>query len=86
MFGVGGLVLAVVKVGGHDDDSILHVLPEVGLHRLLHFGEHHGADLLRGEGLFLVLVLDLELGQGAGVYDGEGPDVSCLTGRWCSWS
>ena len=65
--------LAVVEVGRDSDNSVLNLMAQVGLGGLLHLGQHHRADLLRREHFLLVLVLDLELGQGAGVDDGEGP-------------
>ena len=70
---LGGLPLGVVEVGGDGDDGILDLCTEISLSSLLHLGEDHGGDLLRGESLGLVLVLDLELGLGGFINHGEGP-------------
>merc|ERR1719264_1188695 len=58
---LGRLPLAVVEVGWNCHDGVLDVVAQVSLSRLLHLRQHHGTDLLRGEGLCLVLVLDLQL-------------------------
>ncbi len=60
---LGGLALRVVEVGGDRDDSLFDLGAEVGLSRLLHLGQHHRGDLLRGEGLLLVLILNLSPGN-----------------------
>jgi hypothetical protein len=70
---LGGIALGVVEVSGHGDDGLLDGLSEVGLSDFLHLDEHHGGDLLRGKGLLLVVVLNLNDGLGVNVNDLEGP-------------
>merc|ERR1719341_563840 len=70
---LGGLPLGVIEVGGDSDDSVLDLSADISLSSLLHLGEDHGGDLLWGEPLGLVLVLDLELGLGGVINNGEGP-------------
>ena len=48
-------------------------MAEISLSSLLHLGEDHGGDLLRGEHLLLILVVHLQLGLSSHVDDGERP-------------
>ena len=71
---LGGLTLRIVEVSGDGNDSLLDGLANEGLRDLPHLDEDHGRDLLRGEGLLLSLVLDLEGGLGGSTIDDlEGP-------------
>eukprot|EP00037_Helgoeca_nana_P026083 m.292930 g.292930 ORF g.292930 m.292930 type:complete len:688 (+) comp27130_c3_seq9:38-2101(+) len=71
---LGRGTLGVVEVGRDGDDCIGDGLAEVGLCRLLHLGEDHRGDLLRGELLLLAHVLDLDLRLVASIVDhGERP-------------
>jgi hypothetical protein len=69
---LGGLTLGIVEVGRDGDDGISHNGSQIGLSGLLHLEQDHGRDLLRGEGLDLTLVLDLDERLGALVDDLEG--------------
>jgi hypothetical protein len=62
---LGRLTLRVVEVGGDGDDGIVNGGTEVGFGGLLHLGEYHGGDFLRGELLLLTTVLDLDIGLAA---------------------
>ncbi len=57
-----GLALRVVEVRRHCDDSMLDLLAQIGLCGLLHLGEDHGGDFLRGEALGLGLEANLNMG------------------------
>merc|ERR1719508_162331 len=70
---LGSLALRVVEVSRHSNDRILHLRAKVCFRCLLHLGENHGRDLLRGELLGLVLVLHLQLGLGGIINYSEGP-------------
>ena len=56
---LGGLSLRVIEVGRNSDNSILDVHSKICFSSFLHFGQNHGTYLLWGEGLRLILVLDL---------------------------
>mmetsp|Transcript_151552 Transcript_151552/g.368045 ORF Transcript_151552/g.368045 Transcript_151552/m.368045 type:complete len:214 (+) Transcript_151552:1170-1811(+) len=58
----GRLALGVVEVGGDRDHRVLDLLAEVRLRDLLHLGEDHRRDLLRGERLRLAVELNLDHG------------------------
>ena len=75
---LGGLTLVVVEVSGDGDDGLGDLLAELGLSNLLHLGENHGGDLLGGEGLGLVQVLNLDHGVSTLVDDLEGPGFDIL--------
>lgn len=75
---LGGLTLVVVEVSGDGDDGLGDLLAELGLSNLLHLGENHGGDLLGGEGLGLVQVLNLDHGVSTLVDDLEGPRLNIL--------
>uniref|UniRef100_A0A0E0L2V5 Uncharacterized protein n=1 Tax=Oryza punctata TaxID=4537 RepID=A0A0E0L2V5_ORYPU len=69
---LGGLPLRVVEVGRDGDDGAGDLLAEVGLGRLLHPGEHHGAHLLGAEHADVaVLHLDAHMRLAIPVDDGE---------------
>merc|ERR1719319_2172894 len=69
----GGLALRVIEVCGDCDYGILDSVPKVSLSRFLHLCQNHRGDLLRGEDLLFVLVVDLQLGLPCHVDDCEGP-------------
>lgn len=69
---LGCLTLRVVEVGGDGDDSVVDGATQVGLGGLTHLGEHHGRDLLWGEGLGLALELNLDVGLATLLDDLEG--------------
>merc|ERR1719319_1014497 len=69
----GGLALRVIEVCGDCDYGILDSVSKVSLSCLLHLCQNHGRDLLRGEDLLFVLVVDLQLGLPCHVDDCEGP-------------
>jgi hypothetical protein len=76
---LGSLTLVVVEVGGDGDDGLLDLLAELGLGNLLHLEEDHGGNLLGGEGLLLVEVVDLNLGVAVAIVnDLEGPGLDIL--------
>ena len=60
---LGGLALAVVKVGGHRDDGFRHRLAQIALGVPADLGQDHGADLLRSQ----VLAVDVHPVIGAHV-------------------
>ena len=60
---LGGLALAVVKVGGHRDDGFRHRLAQIALGVPADLGQDHGADLLRSQ----VLAVDVHAVIGAHV-------------------
>jgi hypothetical protein len=79
---LGGLALGVVEVGGDGDDSVLHLLAEVDLGRLLHLDQDHGGDLLRREDLGVARGDHLDVGLALGADDLEGPQLHVvLDGR-----
>mmetsp|Transcript_1517 Transcript_1517/g.3274 ORF Transcript_1517/g.3274 Transcript_1517/m.3274 type:complete len:414 (+) Transcript_1517:607-1848(+) len=59
---LGSLPLGIVEVGRNSDHSVLDLLAKERFGSLLHLGENHGGDLLRGVGLLLSLELDLDVG------------------------
>ena len=73
---LGRLALAVVEVGGHGDDRVVHRLAQERLRDFLHLDQHHGRNLLRRELLGLALELDHNHGllRGPGL-DLEGPQL-----------
>mmetsp|Transcript_38825 Transcript_38825/g.76331 ORF Transcript_38825/g.76331 Transcript_38825/m.76331 type:complete len:238 (+) Transcript_38825:1835-2548(+) len=71
---LGGLSLTVVEIGRDSNHCVLDLSAEIVVGDLLHLGEDHGGDLLRVEGLGLVLVVDDNLGLVAlSTDDLEGP-------------
>lgn len=72
------MTLVVVEVSGDGDDRLGNLLAEFGLSNLLHLGENHRGDFLRGEGLGLVQVLDLDHGVTTLVDNLEGPGLNIL--------
>mmetsp|Transcript_13399 Transcript_13399/g.16553 ORF Transcript_13399/g.16553 Transcript_13399/m.16553 type:complete len:285 (-) Transcript_13399:103-957(-) len=66
---LGGLTLRIVEVGRNGHDGMFHFLAQVVFSGLLHLGEHHGRDLLRGHDLVLTLHLDADHWLGALVND-----------------
>ena len=70
---LGGLTLRIVEVSWNGDDGVGDCVAEISFSRLLHFGQNHGRDLFRVEGLLFILVLDFDLWFGAVVDDLEWP-------------
>mmetsp|Transcript_13431 Transcript_13431/g.20742 ORF Transcript_13431/g.20742 Transcript_13431/m.20742 type:complete len:362 (+) Transcript_13431:1066-2151(+) len=71
----GGLTLSVVEVSRDGDDGGLDGLTNVRLGNILHLGEDHGGDLLRGKNLVLSLDLDPDVGLSVLVNDLEGQQL-----------
>lgn len=71
---LSGLTLGVVKVGGNCDDGVDNLLAEVSLGDVLHLGEDHGTDFLRGKYLALAALFDLDVRLGFPVDDFEGQE------------
>jgi hypothetical protein len=55
------------------NDGLLDGLAELSLRDLLHLAEDHGRDLLRGEGLLLIEVVNLDQGRAVVINDLERP-------------
>ncbi|KAL5995048.1 hypothetical protein ACLOJK_025106 [Asimina triloba] len=69
----------MVELGGDGDDGAIDLLAEEGLGDLLHLGEDHGGDLLRGQLLDLAPVADDDHGLIGGARDDlEGLELHVL--------
>ncbi|EEQ38695.1 heat shock protein SSB1 [Clavispora lusitaniae ATCC 42720] len=78
---LGGLTLSVVKVSWNSDNSLLHLLTNLGLSNLLHLGQNHRGNFLRGESLGLLQVLNFNQWVTVGVDDLERPGLDVLLDR-----
>jgi len=79
---LGGLTLVVVEVSRDGDDGLGDLLAELDLSNLFHLAEDHGGDLLGGESLGLVEVLDLDAGVAIVANNLEWPRLNVLLDGW----
>ena len=66
------------RTGRDGDNSVGDLLAEVRLSGLLHLRQNHGGDLLGGEGLLLVVYIDLDAGLTVLVNNGEGEVLNVI--------
>ena len=71
---LGGLALGVIEIGRNGNHGLGNLLTQMGFGGFLHFGQHHGADLLRRVGLAVHLNPGVAIG-GLGDREGGKPDI-----------
>ena len=59
---LGSLSLGVIEIGRNCDDSIFNGFAQISFSCFLHFGQDHGGNFFRSEGLFFTFEFNLNLG------------------------
>merc|ERR1719184_309163 len=76
-----GLSLAVIEVSRNSNYSFRYSRAKIGFSSVFHLDQNHGTNLFGGKSFFLILILNLQLGQPVGVDHCEGPVLFILLNR-----
>merc|ERR1711962_693543 len=59
----GGLSLTIIEVSRNGNYSFSYSRSKIGLSSIFHLDQNHGTDLFWSKSFFLILILNLQLGQ-----------------------